>query len=415
MQSATTIFYGSPSESQARRIRQIILQREAELAQIDGEIMQVRALLRRLLLDRNDIRESLEAHKALIVPPPIPVLHRVPPEIWVQIFATSMDEARSLEHPRIDVQSPPLLLGQVCSSWRAISLSTPRLWSSICIPKRTRASAIPLIETWLRRSGVMPLSIEIHGLSSDFPSAILDVFVPYSARWQNMALFISNASLADLFARVTLPSLTTLMLRLSGRRQQISVGTSANCLRSVALVTSRAIRPDPEILDLPWSQLTHLSVTSLSGAIDDGYDILSQCSALTHCSLSAVASPASAMARPPPHLPKLSVLQLTTNRNPGSLLDCLVLPNLTQLEIDFIDLTYEPGIWPKIHITSLVERSSCQMRSLILRNKKITEDDLVECCRSMPSLQHLLVTGRENGMPTLELLRTRSNSEERTG
>src|ERR1700729_3599598 len=290
MQPATTPLYGTPSRSQAYRIQQIVLQREAELAQIDGDIIRVRALLQRLLHDRNDIRESLEAHKALIVPPPTPALQRVPPEIWAQIFAVSIEDAWTPGYPRVDIRKPPLLLGQICSSWRATSLSTPKLWSSICVPRGTRASAIPLIEIWLQRSGAMPLSIEIHGLSSGFPSAILDAFVPHSARWQKLALFISNTALAELFGKAILSSLDTLMLRVSGRPQQISIATSADRLHSVALVVSRGIRPHPQTLDLPWSQLTNLSVTSLSGAIDDGYELLNQCSALTYCSLSAVAN-----------------------------------------------------------------------------------------------------------------------------
>jgi hypothetical protein len=414
MQSATTPLYGMPSESQAYRIQDIVMKREAELAQIDGDIIQVRALLQRLLQDRKDIRESLEAHKALIVPPPIPALQRIPPEIWAQIFAVSVKDAWAPGYPQINVQQPPLLLGHVCSTWRAISLSTPHLWSSICIPRRIRATAIPLIETWLKRSGAMPLSIEMNGLSSDFPSNVLDVFIPHSARWKNVSLFMSNAALAALFAKITLTSLDTIMLRLSGRPQQISLATSAKCLRSVTLVISRGIRPDPQILDLPWSQLTHLNIISISGVIDDGYDILNHCSALTHCSLSAVGSVWEATERPPCCLPSLSVLQLATNLDPGPLLDSLVLPHLVHLEIDFIALSYRPNVWPKAQIVSLVTRSSCRLQTLILRNKRIYEADLIECCRSIPTLHHLLVNGPEKCHGgTLEL--SRVISAQRTG
>ena len=416
MQSATAPFYGTPSENQAHRIQQIVLRRETELAQIDGDIIRVRALLQQLLRDRNDIRESLEAHKALIVPPPIPALQRVPPEIWVQIFMFSVNDAWTSGYPRIDIRKPPLLLGQVCSAWRTVSLSTPKLWSSICISKRTRVSAIPLIETWLQRSEAMPLSIEIHGLSSDFPNVVLDAFVPHSPRWQHLALFLSNSSLAKLFANAILPSLDTLMLRISGKPHQVPISRTANRLHSVALVISRGIRPNPDILDLPWAQLSHLTVTSISGSIDDGYDILTQCFALTHCSLFAAASTSSTRINSLISLPNLLILQLTTNRDPGPLLDSLILPRLFQLEIDFIDLKYEPSVWPKTEILSLVARSSCQLQSLVLRDKKIPEADLVECCRCMPSLLHLLVTGSgEKRVPvrTIELLRSRTDSDER--
>jgi len=317
-------------------------------------------------------------------------------------------------YPRIDVHKPPLLLGRVCSRWRTISLSTPELWTSIYIPRRIRVTAIPLIEAWLQRTGVMPLFIEINGLSSDFPSAVLDVFVPYSARWYNLALYISNATLADLFTKINLPSLDTLMLRVSGRPQQITISSSAKHLRSIALVMARGIRPKPHIFVFPWSQLSHISVTSLSGSIDDSYDILRQCSALTYCSLSAAASTSSPSTSPPLCLPHLSTLQLTTNLDPGPFLDSLILPCLLQLEIDFIKTRHESNTWPKTQIIMLVARSSCQLQSLTLRNKSVSEPDLVECCRRIPSLQHLLITDNgEKCVParTLELLRSCGREE----
>jgi hypothetical protein len=263
----------------------------------------------------------------------------------------------------------------------------------------------------------MPLSIEIQGLSSDFPRAVLDVFVPYSARWQHLALSLSYTALTNLFARVTLPSLDTLMLRTSGRPQQISITGTATHLRSVALVISRKIQPDPHVLDLPWSRLSHLSLTSISGSIDDGYDILTQCSSLTHCMLSAGASTSSIRTKPLLCLQNLSTLQLQTNQDPGPFIDSLVLPHLIQLEVDFIDLRYEPDVWPKAQILSLVERSSCQLESLVLRDKKISEVDLVECCRCIPSLQHLLVTGsgsKRVPVRTMELSRLRAGTVQRT-
>lgn len=417
MQPGTAYFYGTPSEHQARRIQQIVSRRETELAQIDNDILRVRALLQQLLHDREDIRESLEAHKAMIIPPQIRALERIPPEIWALIFMACMEDAWTSGHSRIDITKPPLLLCRICSSWSDIALSQPSLWASICIPRSTRASAIPLIEAWLQRSADMPLSIEIHGLSSEFPAVLLETFIPHSSRWQNVSLFMSNTTLAELFAnpQVSLSSLETLMLRISGRPQYMTITASATRLQSVALVVSRSVRPDPHMLDLPWVQLTRLSITSLAGAIDDGYDILTQCIKLTHCSLSADRSIIDPVSHPPITLPNLTSLQIVTNRDPGNLLDSLILPRLLQFEIDFVDLGFNTDIWPKSQTISLLTRVPCQLQSLIIRNKTIPESDLVDCCRHMPSLVHLLVTGsgdRHGPVQTLELLRaTRSEQQ----
>lgn len=414
-------YYGAPSENQALRIEQIVTQRQEELAKVDNNILHIRRLLAQLLRDRSDIRESLEAHKAMIAPPPIPAIERLPPEIWSYIFRACVSETwPSSEYPRMDIDKPPLLLSRVSSTWHKYAISTPQLWSSICIPKRARVSSIPLIETWLGRSGDLQLSIEIRGLSSDFAPELINPFIPYCARWRNLALFASTTTTSKLFANpeLTLPSLKTLMLRLSGRPQPISIPSSASQLFSLALIISRSIRPDPLLLNLAWPQLVDLNITSLSGSsLDDTLDVLAQCHSLTHVALSALEGTASLVQRSPLRLPILSSMQLTTGLyDPGSLLEQLELPALLQLDIDFVNMEWKPNVWPKREIISLVSRSTCQLESLIVRNKKIPESDLVEICSCMPTLVHLLVTGTGerkdlNPVPTLELIRgRRSNS-----
>ena len=395
---------GMPSADQSYRIQKIISRREAELRQVDQEIAKVRAFLKQLLSDRSDIRESLEAHKALMAPLPVPAIQRVPPEIWAHVFHLSVRDAWAASgYPRMEASKPPLIFGQVCHSWREISLSTPTLWSSLCIPKRIRETSIPLIQTWLDRAGpVLPLEIEIHALTSQFPSVILDAILPYSARLESLSLFMSYGMLKSLFTNPVFrpTSLKTLLLRPSGKVEHIDM-SRVETLTSLALRVSRGVRPDPRILELWWATLSHLSVTSLSGSIDDATDLLSQCSALTSCSLTAMSSTWEAVPRPLVILPHLTSLQISSNHHPGPLLDSLTLPSLLKLEMDF-----KPEIWPKDQLIALVERSACRLESLILRNTWISDADLVECCMSIPTLTHLQVNGGPGQKKlTLELLR----------
>ncbi|KAJ7737406.1 hypothetical protein DFH07DRAFT_753030, partial [Mycena maculata] len=73
----------------------------------------------------------------------------------------------------MSAKEAPVLLGRICShSWRAISLSTPRLWSRLHIVEPTLihegmvsaaqeklAHRLETTKTWLERSGQCPLSI----------------------------------------------------------------------------------------------------------------------------------------------------------------------------------------------------------------------------------------------------------------
>ncbi|KIM73772.1 hypothetical protein PILCRDRAFT_54680, partial [Piloderma croceum F 1598] len=79
-----------------------------------------------------DLLEYPQSHIALSVP-----VQRFPPEILSEIFIHCLEtkwfNPAYYEHllylrilPRLD--RAPLLLGSVCRQWRAIALSTPRLW-----------------------------------------------------------------------------------------------------------------------------------------------------------------------------------------------------------------------------------------------------------------------------------------------
>ncbi|CAA7261322.1 unnamed protein product [Cyclocybe aegerita] len=58
----------------------------------------------------------------------------------------------------------PLVLAVVCQQWRQIVLATPRLWTvaSIKIAKRAVKPCAQMTQEWLRRSGRLPLSLEIY-------------------------------------------------------------------------------------------------------------------------------------------------------------------------------------------------------------------------------------------------------------
>ncbi|PFH46949.1 hypothetical protein AMATHDRAFT_125205, partial [Amanita thiersii Skay4041] len=55
-------------------------------------------------------------------------IQRLSPEILAEIFAHCLNKLHSN-----NIRHCPLLLCRVCSSWRALALHTPRLWSSLFI------------------------------------------------------------------------------------------------------------------------------------------------------------------------------------------------------------------------------------------------------------------------------------------
>ncbi|KAF7986563.1 hypothetical protein HWV62_26306 [Athelia sp. TMB] len=362
-QFAPAQFFGMPSDEQTLHIMQVIRVREDELTRIDADIAQLRKVLARLLDNRADIRASLEAHKSMLTPPEPPAIDRIPPEVWGLIFEACNDVTWGPGLPKVDCNSAPMLLGQVCSGWRAMVLEMPRLWASICVPKHTKLTVLPLLELWLERSGSMPLSIEIHGRSHDLPPALLEPFAAHSSRWKNAALFLPDESTSALFSRpdLDLSMLSNLMLRQSGNpRNRIATNETASQLRSVSLIASRHRPINTAYLDLSWAQLTKLSMTFVEERrIDDGYDVLAQCSSLTHLSLVARESQFDSTRHPLLRLDNLTSLQIVCLSDPRSFIECLILPSLLQLDIDFVSASNRGEAWPKEELMDLWARSDC--------------------------------------------------------
>ena len=83
---------------------------------------------------------------------------RLPTEIKSIIFVHSLPPIKSV----LDIKSPskseaPLNISHVCKQWRDISISTPTLWTRICLHLRARQSnsnwALTGVRTFIERSG----------------------------------------------------------------------------------------------------------------------------------------------------------------------------------------------------------------------------------------------------------------------
>ncbi|KAJ7690349.1 hypothetical protein B0H17DRAFT_834309, partial [Mycena rosella] len=97
-------------------------------------------------------------HRALISP-----IRQLPSDIVGEILIACISTAQNAV---MSAQEAPLLLGRICRAWRTIAISTPSLWSSIHIaepedrfPSDVHDGCLQAVNTWLQRSGGLPLSI----------------------------------------------------------------------------------------------------------------------------------------------------------------------------------------------------------------------------------------------------------------
>ncbi|KAJ7743682.1 hypothetical protein DFH07DRAFT_749834, partial [Mycena maculata] len=237
--------------------------RGLHIDEVDNHI----ALLESSIRDARVERESLETHLNTYI---YPVL-TLPPEIISEIFFQSVPEERYRTPPVDDALSPygnsPVTLGHICSKWSQIALSTPSLWTVLDINLNNvlNSNQLRLLEMWLTRSGVCPLSIGIWSCFVSNPDAcrFVDALVPHCRRWRNMDLYIP---LRDLI-RITgdMPLLRELAVGLSDAElddeppatsQPVQIFHHAPGLTTLLIVSPMNL----SILLFPWAQITYLSI-----------------------------------------------------------------------------------------------------------------------------------------------------------
>ncbi|KAJ6594647.1 hypothetical protein B0H19DRAFT_1247304 [Mycena capillaripes] len=197
-------------------IKALLVEPTLRLKRLDEEIADLQKAINKLAAELREVLGALvEGHKALISP-----VHRLPLDILQEIFVTCIPTHRNCV---VSSSEAPVLLGRICSSWRAISLSTPRLWARLHIVEpplsygpaaelhnQKVAQRLGITKTWLSRSGQCPFSISLQsGPNYESPSAspsnaaphsrrFLQTLVAFAARWQHIHFsFTTPPSMLD--------------------------------------------------------------------------------------------------------------------------------------------------------------------------------------------------------------------------
>ncbi|KAJ6600956.1 hypothetical protein DFH09DRAFT_1126327, partial [Mycena vulgaris] len=163
-----------PKDEEVAEIQALLVEPTLRMERLDNEIATLWKTIDTLTAEREGIDAYVAAHKALISP-----VRRLPLDIIQEIFIACMPTHRNCV---MSAREAPVLLGRICSSWRAISLATPRLWASLHIVEPIRpvhsfpyalfeaklTQRLETAKTWLNRSGQCPLSISLEGCAAQW-------------------------------------------------------------------------------------------------------------------------------------------------------------------------------------------------------------------------------------------------------
>ena len=299
----------------------------------------------------------------------------MPAEIMAEIFCWSLPN-----NPNLKVSYPPLLLGRVCSNWRKIALSTPRLWSSLGFESGFIPSSVTGIETWLTRAGSCPLTLSFAG--GKYPSSLFWCLMKFSERWENVHFcFPVRSLLCELSAaKGKFSSLRNLELRLFGRwTRVVDAFEVAPQLRSVSLPHRMYMKPS--LFRLPWHQLTKLVVAGIT---------VVEMLGMLRCSPNLMEFhiteqdcqdyPDAYLDIPIVTLNQLQTLNIRYPTQPHNIFERLTLPALR-------DLTMTRTLhWPRSEFMTFLSRSSCSLTRLQVHNSVSSAAQLIEILDNMPLL-----------------------------
>ncbi|KAF7291406.1 F-box domain-containing protein [Mycena indigotica] len=384
----------APTDAECDAIHALLASQTAKLGELDAEAVRLQDLLNTVNSKRNELRDFIDAHTALVAP-----MRRVPEEILRLVFLETLPENRGAAmHP----SESPLLLSRVCRYWRDLALAMPKLWSSIhiVVPPVAHPRAGPVAENlarWLHRGAAAPLDASLylsrHPHIEEAPdmidtqlSPLFAVLLAAASRWRDMKLSLHNFRVSDEWALSELQAHDVPQLRrmdLSPVRDVQLPFLATPSLRH--LTTEGRVPLFPE--NIAWHNLVSLDiqVTMQETAIALPFPFLPHCVSLESLAVS--------MDRGRPLIPQDAA--------------GFALPRLTTLNIGVFErgVDVSPAIAiinaPILHTALIAQDLTASkilqhighIRHLMLSIEDMSTDMLAAALRLVPALERLQLNG----------------------
>ncbi|KAF8967967.1 hypothetical protein BDZ97DRAFT_484087 [Flammula alnicola] len=350
-------------------------------------------------------------------------VYRTPPEVWGQIFVFCLATNEEYLEPGQD--TAPLLLCRICHMWRNAAIHTPALWNSLVISLRGQATSKAFVQTWIGRSGALPLSFHIlwgPTQSLQFHDRIFDYLLTLAHRWRSVRLSVVKGLVwqahgfptrAHKLLSYPMPILDTLELEPYTSLGVAGLQRNAPRLRELRL-NNGSINPMHLMTSSPW---THLASFRSPYPLDTSHvlRIFKACPNLVECDFKVVSCPA--VEGPRTMLRVHSLKKLTIDDTSAKVVDSLFrfveLPSLEELNVSAESWSFESRIpWTATELLLLLHRSAevkdFMLRRLRIEGLNVDEANVKSLVFGIPTLVAFDIRNREmelSGRSWVELLR----------
>ncbi|TFK40106.1 hypothetical protein BDQ12DRAFT_734128 [Crucibulum laeve] len=363
-------------------------------------------------------------------------INLLPPETLSYIFTFCLPEDYLLP----SVRDAPLLLGYVSRLWRAVSLTTPLLWSSIQIHISRPSAALRLfrgVDAWLKRACSEPLSIIFSCPSSSLwtcgmskaLSTMLNTLLLYAHQCRRLTLQIGSGGreavdrylfpLHLLQFPDSLPLLRELDISFHFANREAFLSSIVRAAPYLQKVTIGGFSVSIATLRMSGSSLISL-VTNSKESVQSCQDVLSRFPDLKRCrfDLHPMDNDHHAGQEEDRIVLHHNLKQLYLGpTNHAQFFASVTLPSIEQLTIDgqrsysiHLNGPYKIPIshsstWGQRDFIGFIYRSACSLTKVSFFHLDMSTRDLMECLISMsPSLRELDIEGGREGTITPKII-----------
>ncbi|KAF8186821.1 hypothetical protein BJ912DRAFT_1143870 [Pholiota molesta] len=370
-----------------------------ELAALNQEISEAEGFLATLNAKRPSIYGRMNhAHD--------PLTSKLPVEMVSKIFTYFLPDNVAEDYGLCTLhylgsgsrRTTPFLLGAVCVAWRAITWSTPELWSSISFDvTNLNENHADIVRGWLRRSGGCPLYIKVYttpGYTANkaLEAEVLDLFRQCSDRWFYLVLDVPLKFLPPIdFTHAVMLNTLSIKTGLMDSKG-MTLGMNPGLRKLYMDFYQIGI-----LANVDWNKLNHLETQFIS--INSCVDTFSKASFLRFCALRIfdifdsaeddddIGKTQNAILQHN-HLLFLHILDWTPNME--TFLPMVQFPALQDLFVS--TLTLASCNINLVVIADLLRRSHCSLKRLsinVTSRELENELELVQLLAQIPSLEAL--------------------------
>ena len=420
-----------PSELTIREVNESLQIPLNELQEIDIEIRCLQELLEAMKIKRQNIQERIDDYNVILSP-----IRRLPLDVLHEIFFHCLPTHRN---SIMKSSEAPVLLTRICSSWRAIALSSPRIWSKIHIPlpgdpgfdstadetslrnRHRRYTGVlqvrcDVVRRWLSRSGTYPLSISMYhpGSYPDMQNLELDelshemfnILLSFADRWSDVDICMPEEIYTKLQGDINptmFPSLRSIKLNLHRDFYSNNIQSTPIQLLAAPGLCRINICASPTTFNMTgnlvqpiWNHLTHISLTSSTA---DRYllVLLRKCPNLVFGSFmvtSRYSLDEPIMDEEDAHLPclkSLTIIDSAPHETMTIIFNAIKAPALTRLSYQWFNRR-RPNVNSTIRLPTPVITllSNSTLISDLLLDGKISSQDTQECLRRGERVTHIV-------------------------